>query len=123
MADLLLTAAGDLDLTINDFQIIDGIDAIRQELQIRYRFFLREWFLNPEEGIPYIEEVLKKNPNEARVRAIMAEVALDTPGVVEVQNYTADLDGATRELTIELDFGAEVNGTLTYNPFVVRIDL
>lgn len=123
MADLKLTTSGDLDLSTNDLQLVTGIEAIRQELQIRYRFFLGEWFLNTDEGVPYIQDLLKKNPSEARVRALMAEVALDTPGVEQIQNYTADLDAAERRLTIRIDLAARVDGVLVYEPFVVEVAL
>ncbi len=123
MADFKLTASGDLDLSTNDIQIIDGIDAIRQELQIRYRFFLGEWFLNAEEGVPYIENILKKNPSDAQVRNILTEVARTTPGVDQVQSFTADLDSATRRLTVTLDAGVVVDGQLVFVPFVVEVEV
>lgn len=123
MVDFLLDAAGDLDLSTNDLQLVDGIDAIRQELQIRYRFFLGEWFLNGAEGVPYVQDVLKKNANESRVRAMLSNVALQTPGVVQVQSLALDIDTATRLLTVTMDLGANVDGTLVYEPFVVEVEL
>ena len=119
--DLLLNAAGDLDLTTNDFQLVDGVDAVRQELQIRYRFFLGEWFLDPDEGVPYVRDVLKKNPDLARVRALLTEVARTTPGVANVDNLDLGLNVATRTLTVTLDLAADVGGTLVYVPFVVEV--
>ena len=119
--DLLLNDDGDLDLSTNDFQLVDGVDAIRQELQIRYRFFLGEWFLDPDEGVPYVRDVLKKNPNLARVRALLTEVARTTPGVASVDNLDLDLDVGTRTLTVTLDLAADVSGTLVYVPFVVEV--
>ena len=123
MSDFLLTTAGDVDLSINDFQIIDEIDAIRQELQIRYRFFLGEWFLDAEEGVPYLENILKKNANEAQVRNILTEVARTTPGVDQVQSFTADLDPVTRRLTVTLDAGVVIGGELVFVPFVVEVEV
>lgn len=121
--DLLLNAAGDLDLSTNDFQLIDGVEAVKQELQIRYRFFLGEWFLDPSEGVPYIRDVLKKAPNEARVRAMLIEVAKTTPGVESVESIDLDLDSANRRLTVSLDLEANVSGTLEYVPFVVEVKI
>lgn len=121
--DLLLDSAGDLDLSTNDLQLVDGVDAVRQELQIRYRFFLGEWFLDPDEGVPYIRDVLKKNPNEAQVRALLTEVARTTPGVASVDNIELDLDAGARQLTVTLDLQADVSGTLVYVPFVVEVSV
>jgi len=121
--DLALTTAGDLDLAENDLALVDGLEAIRQELQIRYRFFLGEWFLDRGEGVPYIRDVLKKNPNEGQVRALLAEVARTTPGVTEVQRIELDLDAAQRLLTVTLDLQASVDGELAYLPFVVEVSI
>ena len=121
--DLLLNSAGDLDLTTNDFQLVDGVDAVRQELTIRYRFFLGEWFLDPDEGVPYFRDVLKKAPNEAQVRALLIEVARTTPGVASVDNIELDLDVGTRTLTVTLDLQADVSGALVYVPFVVEVNV
>lgn len=121
--DFQLNAAGDLDLSTNDVQLVDGVDAVRQELQIRYRFFLGEWFLDPDEGVPYVRDVLKKAPNEAQVRALLIEVARTTPGVASVDNIELDLDSATRVLTVRLDLHAIVNGQLVYVPFVVEVNV
>jgi hypothetical protein len=123
MADLKLTTAGDLDFSTNDLQIIEGLEAIRQELQIRYRFFLGEWFLNRDEGVPYLEHVLKKNATDAQVRLVLLEVAKTTPGVDEVRDYDADLDRANRVLTVSMEIGAIVDGELVFEPFVVEVRL
>lgn len=121
--DLLLDAGGDLDVSTNDFAVVDGIQAIRQELQIRYRFFLGEWFLDTTEGVPYIRDVLKKNPNEAQVRALLASVATSTPGINKVQSIDLSLDNVTRTLTVELDVEATVGGELVYEPFILEVEV
>lgn len=103
MSDLKLdTATGDLDLSSNDLEIVDGDDAIVQNLRIRYRFFLGEWFLDTREGIPYYQRILVKNPTQADVNAILREVALTTPGIAEVDRFDATLDNRSRELSIGL---------------------
>ena len=123
MADLLLDSTGDLDLSTNDLQLVTGLAAIRQELQIRYRFFLGEWFLNDEEGVPYQLHVLKKNPNEAKVRAMLMDVARGCPGVIEIRSLSTSLDNATRTLTVTIEVGAEVNGALVYESFVIEVEI
>ena len=123
MADLELDGTGDLDLTANDAVVLTGIEAIRQELQIRYRYFLGEWFLDQEEGTPYFEHILKKNANDAQVRAVLLEVAKTTPGVVEVRSYAANLDGPTRVLTIALQLGVTTDEGLVYEDFVIEVEV
>ena len=123
MADFLLDATGDLDLSTNDIQIVTGLAAIRQELQIRYRLWLGEWFLNTAEGVPYLGNILGKGGDEARTRAIMVSVATGTPGVDVVQSYGADYDGPTRTLTITLGIGATIGGELVYDTFVIPVEI
>ena len=123
MADLKLDSTGDLDVTTNDFEVLNGIEAIRQELQIRYRFFLGEWFLNSQEGTPYFEHIIKKNANDAQVRAILVDVAKSTPGVVEVRSYEAELDSVNRILTVSMQFGATTDEGLVYEPFIVEVEI
>lgn len=123
MADLELDGTGDLDLTTNDAVVLTGIEAIRQELQIRYRYFLGEWFLNREEGTPYFEHILKKNANDAQVRAVLLEVAKTTPGVVEVRSYAASLDGPSRVLTVTLQLGVTTDEGLVYEDFVIEVEV
>lgn len=120
--DLLLATSGDLDVSTNDFQLVDGLAAVVQELQIRYRFFLGEWFLDPDEGVPYIRDVLKKAPDDAQVRALLVEVALTTPGVTEVVSLELEIDSAARTLTVTAEIEADVSGTLEYVPFTVEVD-
>lgn len=123
MADFLLDSSGDLDLSTNDIQIVSGLAAIRQELQIRFRFFLGEWFLNREEGVSYIRDVLVKNPNEPQVLALLSEVARSTPGVEVIRSFLFDLDSATRALTGTGEFGANIDDELVFAPFVVEVEL
>ena len=123
MADFLLDSTGDLDFATNDLVIVEGIDAIRQELQIRYRFFLGEWFLNEAEGTPYFENILKKNANDAQVQAVLTEVARTTPGVLEVRSYAADQDAVNRRLTVTLQAGVTTEEGLVYRDFVIDVEL
>jgi hypothetical protein len=123
MADLQLDSAGDLDFSANDAVVIIGAEAIRQELQVRYRFFLGEWFLNPEEGTPYFEHVLKKNANDAQVRAVLVEVAKTTPGVVEVRSFSSTLNTVTRTLTVVFQAGIITDEGLVYEPFVIEVEI
>ena len=51
-------STGDIDLTNGAFSLVSGIDAIRQNIQIRCQFILGEWFLNRLEGIPFFTEIL-----------------------------------------------------------------
>ena len=102
MADLALSTIDDDILVENDqLDIVDGDDAIVQHLKIRLRFFLSEWFLDQRLGIPYLEQILVKNPNLVAVRNIFREAILETPGIATITRFDLQVDAAARKLTVE----------------------
>ena len=63
MKDIALdTATGDLLLENFDLQLVEGRDQIAQNLMIRLRFILGEWFLDITAGIPYYDDFFIKAP-------------------------------------------------------------
>lgn len=102
MADLLLsTTTNDLDLSTNDLQLVTGSNEIAQHIRIRLKFFFAEWFLDQRLGIPYIQEILRKSPNQNIVREILVRAIESTPGVEKVLTMTFDLVAPTRRLTVD----------------------
>lgn len=92
---------GDLDLENNEIVLIDGADAIRQHLQIRFQFFLGEWFLDIEIGVPWFRDILIKKPSFAVVQEVLKTVVLDTPGVLQLMQFSFDFDSPSREADLE----------------------
>jgi len=101
MSDLALDPV-DRDLLVEDSKlvIIDGDAALVQHLIIRYNFFLGEWKLDTELGIPYFQEIFIKNPKSLTVRNIFRGVALGTPGIASLARFDLDLEPETRELAV-----------------------
>ncbi len=101
MADLKLdTATHDIEIQNGDLVILDGIEAIRQDLLIRLQFFAGEWFLDARIGMPYYQRVLGQKPNESVVRTLFRQAILATPGVVAINDLDVSYDGATRSLAV-----------------------
>ena len=100
MADLALDTDGDLLIANNAVVLVEGDDAIVQQLRIRFRFFLGEWFLDIRQGTPYYEEILIKNPDLSRVNGIFKQVILSTPGIASLEEFDLNFDGAERLLTV-----------------------
>lgn len=101
MADLALSTV-DFDVLIeNDaMEIVDGDDAIVQHLKLRLQFFFAEWFLDKRLGVPYIQQILVKNPNLGAVRNIIREVVLETPGIASIDRFDLSVDAIIRKLTV-----------------------
>lgn len=106
--DIKLDASGDIDVTTGDLQLLGGQEATSQELRIRLRTFLGEWFADTRIGIPYFESILVKNPDSAAVQNFFREAILQTPGVVQLQGLTTAYDGPSR--TLSVTFVALVDG-------------
>ena len=121
MVDLLLDPiTGDLDLSSNDLQLVTGVDAIVQQLTIRYRFFLGEWFLDTREGVPWYQRILIKNPGFSDVNAILRQVAVDTPHIAKVNRFDSSFDPTTRELTVALWAVSDEDEPVELNrPFII----
>jgi hypothetical protein len=90
------------DLLVENFDLslVEGIDQIRQKLQIRLQFFYGEWYLDTTQGVKYFDEIFIKNPTLARVQSILKSVITDTPGVNELLSMACDLDNTMRQLSV-----------------------
>lgn len=100
-----------LDAYVHDLVIVNGNVPLYQGLDQRIdcvlRTFLGEWWLDKTIGVPYFEELLKKNPDLSVVRQAFAAVILSVPGVKKITKLETKFSRATR--TFRVDF--EVQGT------------
>lgn len=102
--DLALSAASHDLLIINgDLKLIDDAERIAQQIKITLKFLLGEWFLDTSKGVPYLEQVLVKNPNMNHIRAIFREKILDVPGVAGLKKLNLTLDRKSRALSVSFE--------------------
>ena len=110
MIDLALDkTTHDLLISDNDAQLVQDLDQLQQSLKERLQFFLTEWFLDTESGVPFYTDVLIKNPNVPRIDSIIKAKILDTDGVLELIEYDSSFDNSSREYSVTFkartDFG------------------
>lgn len=114
--DLLLTSNGDLAFEAGDLVLVRGTQADTQEIGIRLRFFLGEWFLDILAGIPYLEQVLTKPPDLPRASNVLAQAIAESHGVVRVESVAPVFRGDSRSLSAEytavLESGETIIGTV-----------
>ena len=103
MSDIKLNDQGDIDITDGQASIVEGIDAAVQELAIRLQSFQGDWFLDLNDGIPYIGRIFVKNVNEADVQAIYTAAALKQPSVVSVDRLAITFTPTTDVRRLDLD--------------------
>lgn len=92
---------------------------ISQKIEGRLGLQRGEWFLNRDLGIPYYEEILKKNPDLNKVRNLFTSEILRIPEIKTLLEFNIDFDQKARKYTLsfiaELTSGAIVDSTATAN--------
>lgn len=108
----LIENDNDLELIDKDFKITTDLSRyVSQKLRIRLSFFLGEWYLNINKGIPYFESVFVKNPNISFIEDLIIFEITTCPGVEELLELNLTVEKSTRELII--DFKARLeNGEI-----------
>ena len=94
------TTSKDLAIESNKFVWLDGIESIRQHLQVRLRAAQGEWFLDTSIGVPYFQDILKKNPDFVTVTEAFRTTILDTPGVIQLLEFDYDYDNTIRKYSL-----------------------
>lgn len=103
--DFLQDADGDLAVENGDFQTVADAAAVPQGIGIRCRSVLKEIWLDEEQGVPWTEVVLVKNPDPLVVREVFREAIMDTPDTVDASGTDLQVDHATREGAIDFKVG------------------
>lgn len=104
---------GELVIENGDLAFVSGVEAVKQSLMIRLRFFLGEWFLDNTAGVDWFS-VLGKKFTPEQPRALARKALLETPGVDAVTSLDVAFDGRTRALSVRwsvsTDYG-QLDGT------------
>lgn len=98
--DLKLDTNGDLAIKDGDLVLIDGVDAIAQDCEVRLKFFQGEWFLDQRLGVPWFQKILGHKPRLNAVSQILQKAILTTPGLLAISDFNLDYDGPTRKLSV-----------------------
>lgn len=102
----------DLDLLSGDLALTSGKDTIDQHIRANLRAYKGEWFLNLDDGIPYYQDVFKKNQSPIVIDAIFKEAILKTTGVIELTEFEIQYDNVLRKLVLNFavnTFEGEIN--------------
>lgn len=91
--DIVMDSTGSANLTTE-------LDAIEQSLKQRLKSFAGDFFLDLREGVPYFQQILRKNPDPIIVDSAFKKVIINTVGVIKLLSFSMDLDDSTRELTV-----------------------
>lgn len=102
-------STSDLIVQGGDLMIVDNAERVAQQVLITLREWLGEWFLKTSDGIPYLEYILVKNPNEAYIRQILTQAIESVEGVKDVTELEFAYNHVLRTLAvayeIDTDYG------------------
>jgi hypothetical protein len=107
----------ELVLDGDSLNIVVDQDAVVQQLRAVFRTWRGEWFLDGSVGIPYRDEILVKSPDPVVVDSTFKLAILSVPGVIELLEYSLQLDNQLRRLN--LSFKARtVDGIIDFSEAV-----
>jgi hypothetical protein len=98
-----LTSDGDYSFGngLADFYI-NVPEAVAQAVETRILLWRGEWFLNIDEGTPFLEAILGKHSKEVADVTLQDRVQ-DTQGMVNIENYASIINPDTRAMTVEME--------------------
>ena len=96
--DILLDSSGDL-LVTKAGDILFGKSAA-QKIRMRLLWFEGEWRWNTGEGMPYMRNLLVKNPDTDYFEGIVRERIFEVEEVVDVKDVRISYDAKAREASI-----------------------
>lgn len=96
-----------LRLTVNTTEWLSA------KLEAKLKTFYREWFANQSIGVPYYEEILKKQVDINNVQVILSNIIKGTTGVQELVSFEIDFDSSIREYTYTFTVIASSGETVT----------
>lgn len=120
MTALKLDTDGDLAIEEGSLVLLSDLVAeTAQRLQIKFRFFLGEWVLDPRVGFPHFEKILIKNPDLGEIRRVVRETLFADPAVDSIASLSLDFDPPTRALSISFEVELTDGSVLTFEDFVL----
>jgi len=121
-----------IDAASGDLLIVDGADAalttglpaLAQETAARFTLWVGEWFLNPVEGLPVLERIVRRGTPLSELAFIFRSALGKIPGVFAVDSLTL-VPSRDNTRTLSVQFAARsTRGPFTsvdFPPFVVAL--
>lgn len=101
MNDLMLDPiTHDLLITGLDLSVITGADRVRQNLLIKLRLWVGEWFLDTQFGTPYIERILGKQVSLNGAIAALKKSILEVNDVSNISSFIYTFNRQERKIDI-----------------------
>jgi len=99
MMNLKLDGTGDLVITADVLQLVEGLEEDAQLAKVYLQSNKREWFLDPEAGTDHAV-FRTKVPNKDAIRAALADGLEQTGRFRSLDDVTVDFDRSRRILRV-----------------------
>lgn len=96
-----------------DIQFIDGAERVRQELEFALSLWRGEWFLDPDAGTPYYNNILGKGMTPQGASAAIRQQIMAVEGVRAITDFSYEFDRKARKLTVNFECATDY-GIVTY---------
>lgn len=103
MLDIALDSNHDLDVSSLDLRLIDTADRVRQQLTIKLRLWVGEWFLDTEFGTPYLQSILGKQLTLSGAITALKKSILEVEGVQRIDAFSYTFNRETRTLDVAFE--------------------
>ena len=92
----------DLQLDENgNLLIVEGLEDVRQRVLFRLRFWLGQWFLAVQDGVPYRPEIFQRPTSVGLAAAVVSDKIRSLDEVTGVANVFASIDPLLRRMTYQ----------------------
>lgn len=103
---------GDIVLDGGDINHVEGADCVAQEIKQKLSKFRGENFANPEDGMPYWDEVLRTNATIDSLASLLRSAVMDVANVLSVGKITMEHNTETGAVTVEIQNVKTTFGTI-----------
>lgn len=86
-----------------DLTWIDNAERIAQQIKITLLMWQGEYFLDTTFGVPYLDDILIKNPARASLESLLRARILAVPGVSRVVRLQLHIERDARTLAVTFD--------------------
>jgi hypothetical protein len=98
---LLHGSDGDLDLSLGLRLTPDLATYVQQKIDLRFSWFLGEWFLDQRLGLPYFRDIIGQRYDQRLCDSLFLRALQRVPGVGNVRACFTTFDAPSRTLRVD----------------------
>lgn len=88
----------------------DSVEAVAQSVKTRLQLWKGEWFIDSDEGTPYLQGVIGKQSTEV-INTVLRSRILGTDGVLTIDSFDSTIDPTTRKLSLSVSISTIYGNT------------